>query len=195
MLDITLVSDIICPWCYVGKLRLQKAIEKVAGQDEVRLSYRPHILYPDIPEEGKEVGKASSLKQVKQELLASAEELGLSFNLRGIKRIPQTRSMHRALMNLESSQAWLMKERLFRAYFMEGVDLSDKSVLEELFHHENLPFVEIQDEKLADILSENRSNGFSAVPTFILNHDITITGAQPVDRWVNYLRKTLTKSP
>lgn len=88
-----------------------------------------------------------------------------------------------------------MKEHLFEAYFVQGQDLTDQKVINELFekagHHYDVN--EAETGQLDALLAENRVLGISAVPTFVLNHDINITGAQPVDRWVNYLTKTLIK--
>ncbi len=186
-----MASDILCPWCYVGKLRLQKAIDTLNVADKVDLSYRPHILYPHIPDEGKDVNESKSLRHVESELVDSAAALGVAFDLHAIKRVPQTKQIHRALSTLGSSAAWKMKEVLFRAYFSEGKDLTDQSVIELLFEEQGHIYELSDAQELEDLLTENRMLGISAVPTFILNDDISVTGAQPVDRWENYLSKTL----
>jgi len=189
-----MVSDIICPWCYVGKLRLQKAIELIGAEDQVELSYRPHILYPHIPDAGKDITKKSSLKEVKDELMKSAQEMGVTFNLRGIKRIPQTKILHSILMTLSSMAAWKMKEHMFEAYFVNGLDLSDQTVIKDLLAHHGYDYQMAPMEEVDTLIAENRTMGVSAVPTFILPGDVSITGAQPVDRWVSYLTKTLSKA-
>jgi len=87
-----------------------------------------------------------------------------------------------------------MKEILFQAYFVNGQDLSDLTLVEQLFTKQGYSF-ELDDESNLDqILAENRVLGISAVPSFLLNQDISITGAQPIDRWINYLTKTLRLS-
>ncbi len=186
-----MASDILCPWCYVGKLRLQKAIESLGVADRVDLAYRPHVLYPHIPDEGKDVNKAKSLKHVESELVTGAALLGVQFDLRGIKRVPQTKLIHRALSSLDPSSAWKMKEVLFEAYFVKGEDLTDQQNLQRLFEENGHAFQLVDSEDLEKELSENRMLGISAVPTFILHDDISITGAQPVDRWITYLTKIL----
>jgi len=186
-----MASDILCPWCYVGKLRLQKAIEQLDVADKVDLNYRPHILYPHIPAEGKDINEAKSLKHVESELVTSAALLGVQFDLGAIKRVPQTRLIHRALSSLEPSSAWKMKEVLFEAYFVKGQDLTDEENLKRIFKENGYIFKLSDAEDLERLLSENRIIGISAVPTFVLNNDISVTGAQPVDRWENYLSKTL----
>lgn len=94
-------------------------------------------------------------------------------------------------MRLDPNTAWQMKEKLFIAFFGEGQDLSDEAVLNRLFEQEGLSYSPREDATIDDLIQENRMLGFSAVPTFILKDDITITGAQPVDRWVTYLGKIL----
>ncbi len=186
-----MASDILCPWCYVGKLRLQKAIDSLGVSSQVDLFYRPHILYPHIPDEGKDVKESKSLKHVEANLVTSAALLGVQFDLPAIKRVPQTRAIHRALSTLDKSAAWKMKEVLFKAYFSDGQDLTDQETLVALFEEHGHIFRLSDVETLEKLLAENRILGISAVPTFILDNDISVTGAQPIDRWENYLSKKL----
>jgi len=84
-----------------------------------------------------------------------------------------------------------MKEKLFEEYFVKATDLSNSSNVQIVFEQEGMPYQLQQKEELDALLTENRLLGISAVPTFVLNDDISITGAQPIDRWTNYLSKTL----
>jgi len=121
-------------------------------------------------------------------------EHGVQLDLRGITRIPQTKSIHQALLTLSKDDAWKMKEVFFKAYFVDGQDLSDEDVVKELLSDHGHPYNHGNSDELEKLLEENRMLGISAVPTFLLNNDISITGAQPVDRWINYLSKTIKRA-
>ena len=136
ILTIDVVSDVVCPWCYLGEKRLEAALTEDSRPVAVR--WRPYQLDPTIPEGGldraeymeKKFGKSGRLQSVHDNLTRLGAELGLPFAFDKIKRSPNTLDAHRLIRWAASAGAQAeVADRLFRAYFVEGRDIGDRAVL------------------------------------------------------------------
>src|SRR5271155_4309627 len=136
VLTIDVVSDVVCPWCYLGEKRLDAALAEAA--QPVALRWRPYQLDPTIPDGGldraeymaKKFGRDGRLQTVHDNLARVGAEMGLSFAFDKIKRAPNTLDAHRLIRwALSAGVQGKVVDRLFKAYFVEGRDIGDRSVL------------------------------------------------------------------
>jgi predicted DsbA family dithiol-disulfide isomerase len=191
-LVIDVVSDVVCPWCYLGEKRLDAAIAQ--EPQPVVIRWRPYQLDPAIPEGGldraaymeKKFGKDSRLRTVHDNLVRLGAEVGLTFAFDKIKRAPNTLDAHRLIRWAASAGAQReVVDRLFRAYFVEGRDIGDRAVLADIAKASGL------DGDLAEQLLNNGSDadevrreiaeaqaiGVTGVPFFIFGR-LAVPGAQ-----------------
>ena len=198
-LTIDVISDVVCPWCWIGKRRLEQALAQAApAQQAAVVRWHPFELNPDIPPEGVDrrryleakFGGPERARQIYLRVQAAGREAGLEFNFDAIVRQPNTRDSHRAIAWAQSTdfaRSSDFVERLFRAYFQDGVDLGDRAQLATLAGEVGLDRVELathldsssgRDEIEAAELEAHRL-GVSGVPFFILNRRLAVSGAQP----------------
>ena len=141
IVEVDVVSDVMCPWCYVGKRRLEKALEIIPENIEVKINWRPFQLDPTIPLEGRDRQQYLSQKFGSPEQIAekydpirqAGKDEGIAFNFDGITLSPNTINAHRLLRWAGQSNVQdAMSERLFKAYFIDGADLTDNEVLADI---------------------------------------------------------------
>ena len=197
-IKIDVVSDVVCPWCYIGKRRLEKAISQVANQIEVEIEYHPFELNPDMPAEGrnqkeylsKKFGSDAKYQQITSQVTATAAMEGLRFDFDKQHVSPNTRNSHRLIAFAKQHGKQLeMKEALMEAYFINGIELTKTkslvSIATELGLNETSVTTYLQsDEGLAEVITEENLNiqrGISGVPFYIINNKYGISGAQPSD--------------
>src|SRR5471030_2551973 len=138
VLHIDVISDVICPWCFIGKRRLEKAIANLERQHEVRVRWLPFQLNPNMPKEGitrkeyrtKKFGSWERSLELDAQIVAGGETEGIHFALNGSERTPNTLDAHRLiwLADKEGVQDAVV-EALFVAYFTEGRDISNRQTL------------------------------------------------------------------
>ena len=192
---IDVVSDVVCPWCYVGKRRLEGAL-RATGDVEVR--WRPYQLDPTIPAEGRDrqaymrakFGDGPRVAETQARLTALGEEIGVAFDFPAIRRSPNTLDAHRLIRFAgEAGAADAMVERLFSDYFEHGRDIGDRAVLVEAARAcgldgeavaARLASGEGGDEVRAEI-EEARQVGVQGVPFFIFASKYAVSGAQSED--------------
>ncbi len=192
---IDVVSDVVCPWCYVGKRRLEGAL-RAAGDVEVR--WRPYQLDPTIPAEGRDrqaymrakFGDGPRVAETQARLKALGEEIGVAFDFPAIRRSPNTLDAHRLIRFAgEAGAADAMVERLFSDYFEHGRDIGDRAVLVEAARAcgidgeavaARLASGEGSDEVRAEI-EQARQVGVQGVPFFIFAQKYAVSGAQSED--------------
>ena len=207
-LPITMTSDFICPWCFIGERKLLSAIERLPADVQVDVSYRPFELNPDMPAEGKDRKEYRSAKfgswaksQVLDEQVASAgKAVGLDFNYDQVKRTPNTALAHRLMwaMAYEGGDQGALASRLFAAYFTDGLDLSDHAVLRKLaveagLSEERADAVLDGDLGAAEyraLTQEAYNKGIHGVPLFEIG-SVSLSGAQPVEVIEDALRRAL----
>src|SRR5436305_11403390 len=135
VLQVDVISDVICPWCYIGKRRLEKAVIAIEGQHEVRLRWLPFQLNPTMPKEGisrreyrtKKFGSWERSLELDARLIEVGKAEGIDFAFDKMERTPNTLDAHRLiwLADKEGVQGAVV-EALFRAYFIEGWDIGDR---------------------------------------------------------------------
>lgn len=192
---IDVVSDVICPWCFLGKRRLDAALD--AMDMDVFIRWRPFMLDPSIPPEGLDrhaymLGKfgPEKLKSIHDPLIEAGKELGVPYNFDAITRTPNTLDAHRLIrwshtVNRQTETV----ERLFMAYWSEGQDIGDRDVLAKCAGEAGINAEQIRElldseqdveETKAEI--QHASNiGVTGVPTFILAQSYALVGAQTPD--------------
>ena len=194
---VDIYSDSICPWCLIGKRRLERALA-VRPQPDVVFRWRPFQLNPDMPAEGMErqrylaikFGGADNAQRVYDHIASAGEEEGIPFNFAGIKRTPNTLNSHRVIRMAEDSEtaeAGAVVEALFDAYFFQGRDIGQIDVLCEIAAGAGLDPAEIErrlasDEGIDAVRAEDalaRHSGITGVPCFVFNSRYALPGAQP----------------
>ena len=211
-MKIEIWSDIACPFCYIGKHNLELAIKKMDYEGQVEIIWRSYILdhaLPDIPVSGlKEslaLRKGLTVNQV-NEMTAQVENMaqnaGLFLNFNAVQPV-STLNAHKLLqLGKNTGLGSQAKERLFKAYFVEGKNIADKSVLNQLGLEIGITgslLTEVWNnvsvsEHLNVDLYEAQTIGISGVPYFLIDRKYAISGAQPVEFFINALRSISEKN-
>ena len=202
-------SDVVCPWCYLGKRRLAEAIG-LLPELTVSVSWRPFRLDPTIPPEGIDradyiIGKFGSLEVLDEShkrLIEMGEAEGISYRFEDITRSPNTVDAHR-LVHWAAKDGIQddMVERLFSAYFSEGLDVGDSAVLSDLAADVGLDASEIakrlagdDDRALITAEIENAYRiGVRGVPCFVIDRRLAVTGAHPAETLVRAIGQAVAE--
>lgn len=210
MIPLDIYSDPICPWCYIGKARLDRALES-RPDHPFEIRWHPFQLNPDMPTDGMEraeymalkFGDAQGILAVHRPMIEAAEEAGVTLDLPAITRTPNTLDAHRLIhwSGLEGRQN-AMVAALFRAYFREGRDIGDHDTLLDLARQsgldQNLTARLLASDADADLIRDAdrmaRARGMSGVPFFVIDGKYAVSGAQPVQVWQNVIDE-LTGTP
>ena len=211
-LRIDIVSDVICPWCLIGKTRLGEAERLLAGEITLDVHWRPFQLDGTIPPEGKDrrayleakFGGPEGAKQVYDRIKAAGAQDGIDFRFDLIRLTPNTLDAHRLIRSAgETSSAAQNKvvTELFRTYFLEGGDLTSADTLLNIAAEAGLDREEIaaqlesgddKDATLAEIAAAGQA-GIGGVPCFIVDEMYAIEGAQPSDALVGAFREIVRR--
>ena len=204
-MQIDIYSDIVCPWCYVGKRRLERALTSIGG--DVHVMWHPFQLNPTMPLEGMDritylkakFGSLEVFGRMKEQLLAAGVEEGIPFAFEKIHRTPNTFAAHRLVWcsALQGKQDEVV-EALFRAYFLEGKNIGDLKTLAHAAAEAGLDRAEIEnflvsEKGMVEVKAEEalgRRLGIRGVPYFVLNGRAAISGAQPPDIIVSAIQQT-----
>lgn len=195
MITIDIVSDTVCPWCFIGKRRLERALAEKGAEPKVFVGWRPFQLNPDMPAEGMDrkdyleakFGGEQGAKRIYDNIRQAGDGEGIDFNFSSVGRTPNTINSHRLIdrAGKEGKQDAVV-EGLFHAYFLDGKDIGDTDVLVEIAAAGGLDadatraYLE-SDEDVERIRGEDamaRRMGVQGVPCFILNRKYAISGAQ-----------------
>ena len=191
---IDVVSDIVCPWCFIGKRRLEKALQ-LKPEIPVEIHWRPYFLNDWIPREGisreqyltTKFGSPERYKGIAQRVAAAAKEEGLVYDMDKISRQPNTIDAHRLIRWAEQiGKATEMKQRLMDLYFSQGADLTDREVLVRAAADVGLKADDVRawlagDKDVVEVEREAlaaKETGIDGVPCFILGGVLAISGAQ-----------------
>ncbi len=190
-ITIDVISDFVCPWCWVGKRQLAQ----VADAPTYALRWHPYLLHPDMPREGvdrktfmrSKFGSDERLRELAAGVLAAAEKVGLELDFDRMPRIPDTRAAH-GLMRwaADSGHADALAERLFAAHFAEGRDIGDDATLAAIAGEAGLDRAAAAQWLAAGAARDEieahaayvRDAGISGVPAMILDGKLMIVGAQ-----------------
>jgi predicted DsbA family dithiol-disulfide isomerase len=196
-LIIDIVSDVVCPWCFIGKKRIENAMA-LRPDIPVELRFRPYFLNDWIPREGisredyltRKFGGVDHYKSIAQRVAAAAAEEGLIYAIDKVNRQPNTLDCHRLIHWAQpSGKSAQLKQRLMDLYFTEGGDLSDKNTLIQAAADIGLDRAEIarllDSETDVDLVTQQaeaaKNAGIGGVPTFIFGNLLATSGAQPAD--------------
>lgn len=209
VVHIDVISDVVCPWCFLGKRRLDAAARMVP-EIPVRVLFRPFFLDPTIPPEGLDrqaYMKAKfgdrDLSNVHETLIAAGKAEGVPYNFDLIKRSPNSMNAHRLLRwaAMAGVQAQVM-EALFMAYWSWGQDISDIEVLKTIAIVNGLRGKDIErvlksDEGVKEVKDEVAMAGrigVTGVPTFVFNNKYGVVGAQPATVLADVIRKAAAEA-
>ncbi len=193
-LPIDMVSDVVCPWCFIGKRRLEKAIA-LRPDIPVEVRFRPYFLNPWVPREGisreeyltTKFGSPERYRAIAQRVAQAAAAEGLTYAIDGITRQPNTLDCHRLILWAgESGSAARMKQRLMDLYFTEGGDLTDRKVLVKAAAECGLDADLVRErlaseedvERLSKEADSAKEVGIDGVPCFIFGGLVAVQGAQ-----------------
>ncbi|UUX50137.1 DsbA family oxidoreductase [Nisaea acidiphila] len=194
MTQIDIFSDVICPWCFIGKRRLERAL-KSRPLPDLTIQWRAFQLNPDMPVEGmsrqayleNKFGGPERAQQIYDNIRRTGDGEGIDFRFDLIQRTPNTVLAHRTI-NLATAQGTsdALVENLFNAYFIEGVDIGDIDNLVRLAEASGMDAGEVREwfegkGGATEVMAETRfayENGINGVPCFIFNRQYAVSGAQ-----------------
>ncbi len=209
---IEIASDVICPWCYIGKRRLEKALESLQGEVDARIEWLPFQLNPDMPAEGvaraeyrrAKFGSVEKGRALDARVAREGAGEGIEFAFDRMQRTPNTVAAHQ-LVDLAQTQdraspvasgkANAVVDALFRAYFEEASDIGDAAILKGIADRLGVAgWPEAVDQaKVVQQEERVRELGISGVPTFIFDRKSGLSGAYPPDLLAQAIREAATK--
>ena len=200
-LHVEVIADLICPFCFLGKRRLETAMQNVQGPREIR--WHPWQLNPAMPKSGmsfddylgNRFGSVDAVRPVLDKLVAEGAREGIDFRFDRIQTVPNTLTAHLVmyLAELEGKDQSQLADDLMGAFFTEGKDIGDPGVLAEIAGRHGLTANAIEDILDNDMAKQVvltregqvRSSGIAGVPGFLLNRRLLLVGAQDPDSIVN----------
>lgn len=198
-------SDPVCPWCYIGKARLERALEQRPGHPFV-IEWHPYMLNPTLPREGMDrreylqarFGSPEEVVRLHLPVQQACDEIGLPLALDKMTRMPSTLDAHRLVhwAGLEGRQHAVVSA-LFRANWAEGRDIGDQATLARIAGEAGLDSAMIarllaSDADVDEIRArdaEIRERGLRGVPGFLIGRRYVLNGAQPVETWLDLIDK------
>ena len=199
-MKIEVVSDVICPWCYIGKRRLEKALESLKGEVEVEITWLPFQLNPDMPRDGMaradyrraKFGSVERGRQLDARVAAEGQGEGIAFAFDRQQRTPNTVDAHRLIaLAQKQGKGQAVVDALFKAYFEDARDIGNPAVLQEISSSCGVKdWPTAADEKeVAALEASMRGFGIQAVPTFIFDRKFGVSGAHPPEALASAIRE------
>lgn len=200
-LHVEVVADLICPFCYLGKRRLDRALEAVQGPSEV--DWYPWQLNPDMPSAGlpideyftRRFGSRDNIEPVLESLVDEGRSVGIEFRFDRLSRVPNTMAAHQVmyLAQTQGADQSMLAETLMSAFFEHGADLSDTDLLAGLARRVGLAPEDVviaaegqsTRQAVQSREAQVRASGLSGVPGFMLNRRLLLVGAQEPDVIIN----------
>ena len=203
-LTIDIVSDVVCPWCYIGKRKLEAALAspEAAGLPPIQIRWHPFQLNPDLPQAGvsrkqyleDKFGGPERAAEIYARVGAAGKAVGLNLNFDGIKQQANTLLAHALIAFAQQSPqndaantlGNDVKERIMKAYFVDGLFIGSMDVLVDIAASAGLPAEEVraflsdgaQRDAVSQADAQARQMGVSGVPFFIFNQKVAVSGAQ-----------------
>lgn len=206
-LQVDVIADLICPWCYLGKRRLDEALAAVRGPSKV--TWYPFQINPAMPVSGmsldeyleKKFGDIESLLPAMDELKQLGKAEGIEFNFDRVARVPNTLDAHR-LMKLgetEEVSTSVLAESILRGFFENGLDIADRDVLIDIGGDSGLSRADINktldnDDSRRIVLSQEahvRQSGVTGVPDFLINKRLFAVGAQSTENFIKIFDRAM----
>jgi predicted DsbA family dithiol-disulfide isomerase len=207
MVKLDIISDPVCPWCYIGKANLDKALLDFPDHP-FQIEWHPVQLNPDMPAGGmgrrdyleRKFGGKEGAVRAYAPILETSERIGLGINFEGIKVQPNTIDAHRLIhwAGIEERQTFVV-DLIFKAYFIDGRDIGDHEVLADIADMAEMDAALVTkllttDNDTADIRkrdAHSREMGVNSVPTFIVANQHAVPGAQPPETWVQVIKDVM----
>lgn len=202
-LRIDIISDVICPWCYLGYSRLKQAIEQLGDDYRIDIRWQPFELHPDMPLEGADrdtylgakFGSPEKLNEATHALQQVGNEAGIQFNFSEKDRIPNTKLAHQfVLAATKANLATPFVLALFHTYFTDGKDIGRQDVLKSTALNVGMQAIDIEyalSEKAKAItekkLTHLRSLEINSAPTYVINDKYMIHGAHDPESFLKVL--------
>jgi predicted DsbA family dithiol-disulfide isomerase len=203
---VDVVSDVVCPWCYIGKRRLEMATA-LTPEVALEVNWRPFFLNPWIPREGidrqtyleTKFGSAERYAAVAERVAVAASIEGLPFDINKISRQPNTLDCHRLILwSRSATDPGAMKQRLMELYFAEGADLSDPKTLIRAAVDcgmdgdlvRRLLASDADVDRVENEANSAKDAGIDGVPCFIFGGSLIVTGAQSPEYLANAIQRT-----
>lgn len=204
-----IVSDVICPWCWIGRAHLDNALAILAADGMTfEIGWLPYQLNPDMPAEGVEraayraqkFGSVERGAELDAQVAEAGRAAGLAFRHDLMARTPNTVEAHRLIrLAAPTGLQHALVDRLFRAYFQEGADVGDQAVLVRLATEVGLPEAVVADftageAARAEVVMESRAlaqAGINGVPSFLLDRHLLFSGAMPGQRMADAFRQAV----
>jgi predicted DsbA family dithiol-disulfide isomerase len=210
-MQIDIISDVVCPWCFIGKRRLEKALG-MRPEIETDITWRPFQLNPDMPAEGMaradyiatKFGDSGHSRRIHQTIAEAGATVGIDFAFDKIKRSPNTRNAHRLIRYATREGAGNdVVTRLFEGYFLQGRDVGDITTLAKIAAEAGLDEREVRtflsgDSERDEIVAEDRNArrlGVNAVPCYIFAGQYAISGAQEPEFFLPVFDLVLNGAP
>jgi predicted DsbA family dithiol-disulfide isomerase len=207
-LAVDVISDVICPWCYIGKKRLERAIVSFEGRQDFRVRWLPFQLNPTMPKEGisrkeyrvRKFGSWERSLELDTKVIAVGGTEGIHFAFDRIERTPNTVDAHRLMWLADQLGCQnAIVESLFVAYFTDGRDISNRQTLIDVVAEAGLERhraeAMLKSEEGMDAIKEaeesSRRHRVDGVPFFIINNEITMSGAQQPDAFLDAFRAAI----
>lgn len=204
VLQIEVVSDVVCPWCYIGKRRLEQAIDSRNGKYEFKVSYIPFELNPTLPESGvgyiehlaEKFGGRDHFELLSARVASVAAEEGIVFNQSKQPVLPNTGRLHAIVQAVGAAQPAVM-EAYHKAFFTDGIDLSQRDNAVQVAAAAGMAQAQAEKawddpaalEKIREQARQISQLGIHSVPSFILNRKTAIVGAQRTNAFVSAFEK------
>lgn len=207
-IKIDIVSDINCPWCYVGEKRLEKAIEATKDKYEFDISFKPFELNASLPQEGQDkqeyfknaYGPAilPQLGAMNQRMTETGAEVGIEFNLDRSTKVNNTFNGHRLIwLAGECGVQEKVATALFYSYFTEGNNMNDTELLTKIGIENGIPAEKLDGffesdagkKEVREMEQWAQAAGITGVPAFIINDKYLVSGAQPADVFLNVFQQ------
>ena len=193
-MKLEVASDVICPWCYIGKRRLERALSLLKNELSPQIRWLPFQLNPGMPEEGvpraeyrrAKFGSLERSRQLDARVVAEGKSEGIDFAFDRIQRTPNTTQAHRLIALAEDQNA--VVDALFRAYFEDAKDIGDPAVLADIAAQCGVKGWPERAPDVSALEDEVRAMGISAVPTFIFDRKSGISGAYPAQTLAQAIR-------
>ncbi|WP_420586963.1 DsbA family oxidoreductase [Ruegeria sp.] len=204
-----IMSDPICPWCYIGKTHLDKALAAIPDHPFV-IEWHPFQLNPDMPDQGmdrreyleRKFGGKDGAVRAYAPVVEHAENAGLSIDFEGMKRTPNTLDAHRLIhwAGIEGKQNEVV-DALFDAYFAQARDIGDHEVLADIADGVGMDAAVVlkllnSDADREDIRTRDthsRQMGVNSVPTYIVANQHAVPGAQPPEMWEKVIGEIMSQ--
>ncbi len=207
MIHLDIISDPICPWCFIGKTRLEQALREYP-EPIFDIEWHPFMLNPDMPPQGMDrreyvetkFGGPQGAASVYGQIAEAARATGIEIDFDAIRRTPSTLDAHRLIhwAGIEGVQNAVV-DGLFRAYFQQGLDISDPEVLARIAADAGMDrdvvtrllAQEVDREGIRKRAALARERGVQGVPCFIIDNDRVVQGAHPAETWVQLIDRIL----